>query len=107
MRIKGIAITLISALVLSVFVSSLSAQSYLYIDERMALVHDKIEAGAARGSLTKNEQGRLKTRYFVLKSKSDRYKKHGTTQSQYIQLERELTALEKDTDRLLGSLKRK
>jgi hypothetical protein len=43
----------------------------------------------------------------VLKHKSDRYKKKGTTESQYLQLERDLTALEKDTDRLLNSLKRR
>jgi hypothetical protein len=87
--------------------SAAFAESYLYVEERMAVLSKKIEDGVARGSLTKNEQGRLKTRFVVLKHKSDKYKKQGATTTQYLQLERELTGLEKDTERLMNSLKRR
>jgi hypothetical protein len=107
MKTRLTAVFLLLLFTASLIAASVSAESYLYVEERLALVQKKIDAGAARGSLTKSEEGRLKTRYFVLKHKSDRYKKKGTTESQYLQLERDLTALEKDTDRLLNSLKRR
>jgi hypothetical protein len=107
MRLKAIAFTLLLVFICSILVSSVFAESYLYVEERIEILYNKIEAGGARGGLTKNESSRLKMRLFVLKSKSDKYKKDGTNTNQYLQLERELTALEKDTERLLNSLKRR
>jgi hypothetical protein len=107
MRLKGIAFTLSFVFICSILLSSAYSESYLYVEERITALYNKIEAGAARGSLTKNEQGRLKSRLFVVKHKSDKYKKQGTTTAQYLQLERELVGIEKDTDRLLKSLKRR
>jgi hypothetical protein len=107
MRLRGIAFTLLLFFICSVLVSSACAESYLYVEERIEFLYKKIEASSARGSLTKNEYARLKSRLFVLKHKSDKYKKNGVTTNQYLQLERELTALEKDTDRLINSLKRR
>jgi|WetSurMetagenome_2_1015567.scaffolds.fasta_scaffold00135_31 uncharacterized protein YcgL (UPF0745 family) len=96
-----------AALICFIFASSVFAESYLYVEERMAVVLKKIENGGVRGSITKGDYFKLKSRYQIVKHKSDRYKKNGTTETQYLQLERELTALEKDTERLLNSLKRR
>jgi hypothetical protein len=64
-------------MLLSVFISAASAESYLYVEERMTLLYGKIEAGAARGALTRDEQGRLKTRFFVLKARATGIKSWG------------------------------
>jgi hypothetical protein len=107
MRVKGTAFLLLVVFMCTILFSSVFADSYLDVEERMTFLYKKIEAGSARGSLTKSESSRLKMRFFVIKHKSDKYKKDGTTTHQYLQLERELTGLEKDTERLLNSLKRR
>jgi hypothetical protein len=94
-------------LIFSIPASSLHAESYLYVEERIDFLGKKIEAGSARGSLTRNEYARLVSRLSVLKHKSSKYRKDGTTERQYLELERDLTGLEKDTERLLNSLKRR
>jgi hypothetical protein len=108
MKLSRIAFTTIGIIIIfSIIVSAAFAESYLLIEERMAFVSDKIEAGGIRGALTSSEYTRLKSRFSVLMHKSARFKKSGATANQYIDLERELVGLEKDTDRLLNSLKRR
>src|ERR1035437_4869995 len=108
MKLSRIAFTTIGIIMIfSIIVSAAFAESYLLIEERMAIVSDKIEAGGIRGALTSSEYTRLKSRFSVLMHKSARFKKSGATANQYIDLERELVGLEKDTDRLLNSLKRR
>jgi hypothetical protein len=87
--------------------SVVNAQSDLSIDERIALVEKKIEGGAVRGDLTKTEYSRLKPRLAVVKHKRAKIGKDGATQQAYKDLDRYLYGLEKDTDRLLNSLKRR
>ncbi len=87
-------------------VSTAFSESYLYIEERMIIVSDKIETGGVRGTLGRSDYAKLKSRLSVLTHKSERFKKNGATTNQYLDLNRELVGLEKDTDRLLNSLKR-
>jgi hypothetical protein len=93
--------------VFSVLASMVYAESYLYVEERLEGVSSKIESGGTRGDLTSSEYSRLKARLLVLQHKAAKYKRNGTTERQYLDLERELTGLEKDTERLLHSLKRR
>jgi hypothetical protein len=83
------------------------AQSDLPIDERIALVEKKIEGGFVRGDLTKSEYSKLKPRISVVKYKRAKIEKDGATHQTYKDLDRYLYGLEKDTDRLLNSLKRR
>jgi hypothetical protein len=94
-------------LMMFIITSLANGESYLYVEERTAVVESKMEAGVARGSLTRSEYSRLYPRLLVIKYKVSKYKKDGTTERQYLDLERELTGLEKDTERLLNSLKRR
>jgi hypothetical protein len=108
MKLSRIAFTTIGIIILfSIIVSAAFAESYLYMEERMAIVSDKIEAGGIRGALSRSEYSRLKSRLSVLMYKSARFKKTGATTNQYIDMDRELVGLEKDTERLLNSLKRR
>jgi hypothetical protein len=88
-------------------VSLVHAQSDLSFDERIAIVEKKIEGGTVRGDLTKAEYSRLKPRLAVVKYKRAKIEKDGATQQAYNDLDRYLYGLEKDTDRLLNSLKRR
>ena len=94
-------------IILALAVSLLYAQSDLSVDERVAIVEKKIAGGVVRGDLTKNEYSRLKPRLAVVKYKRAKIEKDGVTQQAYKDLDRYLYGLEKDTDRLLNSLKRR
>jgi|APFre7841882630_1041343.scaffolds.fasta_scaffold338118_2 hypothetical protein len=87
--------------------SLVNAQSDLSLDERIALVEKKIEGGAVRGDLTKTEYSRLKPRLAVVKHKRAKIEKDGATHQAYKDLDHYLYGLERDTDRLLNSLKRR
>jgi hypothetical protein len=94
-------------IILALAVSLLYAQSDLSVDERVAIVEKKIEGGVVRGDLTKNEYSKLKPRLAVVKYKRAKIEKVGVTQQAYKDLDHYLYGLEKDTDRLLNSLKRR
>jgi hypothetical protein len=104
MTIRG-ALFLLVIILLSAQV--IYAQSELSPGERIAVVEKKIESGAARGELTKNEYSRLKPRLAVAKYKWAKIEKEGATEKSYRELEHYLYGLEKDTDRLLKNFRRK
>jgi hypothetical protein len=94
-------------MILTLMASLAYAQLNRCVDERIAIVEKKIEGGVVRGDLTKSEYSRLKPRLAVVKYKRAKIEKDGATQQAYKDLDRDLYGLEKDTDRLLNSLKRR
>ena len=108
MRIANLrAIVCLAAIIMTLSVSVICAETAYSIDERISIVEKKIETGAARGDLTGNEYSRLKPRLAVVKYKRARIEKNGVTEQSYKDLDHYLLGLELDTDRLLNSLKRR
>ncbi|HTZ18235.1 MAG TPA: hypothetical protein VMB78_07325 [Dissulfurispiraceae bacterium] len=106
MRFAKVCSTAIFICLIVVFLSSLVySQSELSIDERIALVEKKIEAGTARGDIPRHEHSKLKSRLAVVKHKRARLETVRVTEQAYKDLDHYLYGLEKDTDRWLSGVK--